>query len=279
MITQQTQLTPDSLLFIYYLNGRIAKGEKIVNENYLGTWEEDGFSFVFFLQPAPDTVTALLSQVPGLELLDIYEMTYEQWQGGTIEPLRIGGFLLTPPWHPAPEEENSAVITLDPGVVFGNGLHPTTQDCLQAIEITCFGGKVETMLDLGCGTGVLALAAVKCGCQKALAIDYNFLACTTARKNIALNNAEDRILAINSQAQLYTDVASDLLVANIHYDVMKEIIRSEGFLKQKWFVLSGLLGSEVLKVEQHLAALPVLILQRWTQNGTWHTLLGITASK
>ncbi|MBM9606388.1 50S ribosomal protein L11 methyltransferase [Desulfopila inferna] len=275
---QSAKLTPESMLHIYYLQGRIAKDKKIVNKNYLGTWEEDEFSFVFFLQEAPDAIEALIEEQKDLVLLDTYQMTYEQWQGGKIEPRQIGGFLVVPPWFTPPAEEPSTVITLDPGVVFGNGLHPTTRDCLQAIEITCAGGKVETMLDLGTGTGILALAAIKRGCIKAVAVDYNFLACRTARDNVVLNEMENNIVVINSQAEIFSEIPTDLLVANIHYDIMKDIIRSEGFLKQKWFVLSGLLTSEAAKVEEYLAGLPVLILQRWSQDGTWHTILGITAT-
>ncbi len=266
------------MLHIYYLQGRIAKDKKIVNKNYLGTWEEDEFSFVFFLQEAPDAIEALIEEQRDLVLLDTYQMTYEQWQGGKIEPRQIGGFLVVPPWFTPPAEEPSTVITLDPGVVFGNGLHPTTRDCLQAIEITCAGGKVKTMLDLGTGTGILALAAIKRGCKKAVAVDYNFLACRTARNNVVLNELENNIVVINSQAEIFSEIPTDLLVANIHYDIMKDIIRSEGFLKQKWFVLSGLLTSEAAKVEEYLAGLPVLILKRWSQDGTWHTILGITAT-
>jgi len=270
-------LTPESPLHIYYLEGSIAKDEKIVNENYLGTWEEDGSSFVFFRQQASESIQLLLEQNPHLQLIDTYEITYEQWQGGKLEPIHLGGFLIVPPTFPIPSDEASTVMVLDPGVVFGNGLHPTTRDCLKAIEIACAGGKVETMLDLGCGTGILALAAAKCGCKRVVAIDFNYLACTTARGNVLANNLEDTIVVVNAQAEVFTALASDLLVANIHYDIMKEIIRSPGFLRQKWFVLSGLLGSEAVKVEKHLSTLPVHILQKWRHDGIWHTILGITA--
>lgn len=274
---QTPMLKPDSMLHIYYIEGRISKDTKIINTNYIGTWEEDDFSFLFFQQPARETVKKLLQSSPDLTLIDTYEMTYEQWQGGKTGPSQIGSFLLTPPWFTPPAEEPSTVITLDPGVVFGNGLHPTTRDCLQAIEIACSGQKVETMLDLGTGTGVLALAAVKRGCRKALAVDFNYLAAQTARKNVLLNDLQGNIVVINGQAEPFTEVATDLLVANIHYDIMKDIIRSRGFLKQKWFVLSGLLASEARKVEAFLKDQPVVLLHRWGQNSTWNTILGITS--
>ena len=272
----QGPLTPDSLLYIYYCEGRISKDTTIVNRNYLGTWEEDGFSFLFFRENCADTIEELIAKTPELALLDTFEMTYEQWQGGKLEPLQVGRFLICPPWFAAPSEDPSIVLTLDPGVVFGNGLHPTTRDCLQAIEIVSMGGKVKKMLDLGTGTGILALAAVALGCPQAIAVDFNLLAVQTTRNNIKLNNRETNIIAINGQAQPFTSIPSDLLVANIHYDVMKDIIRSEGFLKQKWFILSGLLRSEAQKVENYLASQPVHILNRWSRDSTWHTVLGIT---
>ncbi len=273
----RTPLTPDSLLHIYYCEGRISKDTAIVNRNYLGTWEEDGFSFIFFRESAPDTIEEILKNNRDLALLDTYEMTYEQGQGGKLEPMQIGGFLISPPWFTAPTEEPSLTITLDPGVVFGNGLHPTTRDCLQAIEIVSLGKKIKTMLDLGTGTGILALAGVALGCDQVVAIDLNYLAVQTTRNNVLLNNCEEKIIAINGQAQLFTAIPSDLLVANIHYEVMKEIIHSEGFLQQKWFILSGLLATECKKVEDHLSALPVQILNKWNRDNTWHTILGITA--
>jgi ribosomal protein L11 methyltransferase len=132
------------------------------------------------------------------------------------------------------------------------------------------------MLDLGCGTGILALAAAKLGCPKCLAVDFNHLAARTTRTNVSLNNLDDTILVVNGRAEELLCRPSDLLVANIHYAVMKELVQSEGFLRQKWFVLSGLLNSEAEKIKGHLRTLPVLLLKHWHQSGVWNTFLGIT---
>jgi ribosomal protein L11 methyltransferase len=218
----------------------------------------------------------ILADFPELKLLDEYEMTYAQWQGGNVEPVRIGRFLLNPTWIKASPGENDIAITLDSGVVFGNGTHTTTQACLEAIDIACSGGKAKTMLDLGSGTGILALAAARLGCEKILAVDYNYLAAKTARLNVSLNDLDNNILVVNGKAEEHLAVATDLLVANIHYDVMKELVRSEGFLRQKWFILSGLLRSESEKILGFLKSQPVLILKTWNQDEIWHTILGIT---
>jgi len=269
-------LRPDTLLYIYYIEGTVPALHTIEAENFIGNWVEEDFSFLFFTQPAKDQVVEILAEFPELTLLDDYEMTYGQWQGGNIEPVRIGRFLLNPTWIKASPGKNDISITLDSGVVFGNGAHPTTQACLEAIDIACAGNKARTMLDLGSGTGVLALAAAKIGCKKILAVDYNYLATRTARTNVSLNDLAERILVVNGRAEQLTSVATDLLVANIHYDVMKDLVRTEGFLKQTWFVLSGLLRSEAEKIVAYLATQPVLILKRWNQDEIWHTILGIT---
>ncbi len=269
-------LRPDTLLYIYYINGVIPAHHCLEDKDFIGNWVEDDFSFLFFTRPARRRVINILSDFPGRSLLDEYEMTYAQWQGGSIEPVRIGRFLLNPTWIKASPGKNEVAITIDSGVVFGNGSHATTQACLEAIDIACAGNKVKSMLDLGSGTGILALAAAKLGCEKILAVDYNFLAARTARRNVSLNNLDDRILVVNGRAEEHTGLATDLLVANIHFAVMAELVRTEGFLHQKWFVLSGLLGSEVEKILAFLATQPVLILKRWNQDNIWHTLLGIT---
>ena len=269
-------LRPDTLLYIYYIEGTIPALQTIETDNFIGNWVEEDSSFLFFTQPAKEQVLEILSDFPELKLLDDYEMTYAQWQGGNIEPVRIGRFLLNPTWIKASPGDNEIAITLDSGVVFGNGTHPTTQACLEAIDIACTGNKTKTMLDLGSGTGVLALAAAKLGCEKIIAIDYNYLATQTARLNVTLNNLDDNILVVNGRAEEHTSIATDLLVANIHYDVMKDLVRTEGFLKQKWFILSGLLRSEAEKIMEYLNTQPVLILKRWNQDEIWHTILGIT---
>ena len=269
-------LRPDTLLFIYYIEGIVPALHTIVAEDFIGNWVEDDFSFLFFIQPANERVQEILIEFPGLKLLDEYQMTYAEWQGGIIEPVRIGRFLLNPTWIKASPGADDIAITLDSGVVFGNGTHPTTQACLEAIDIACSGKKASTMLDLGSGTGILALAAAKLGCEKIIAVDYNYLATQTARLNVCLNHLEDHILVINGRAEQHTSVATDLLVANIHYDVMKDLVRTEGFLKQKWFILSGLLRSEAEKITKFLYTQPVLILKRWNQDDIWHTILGIT---
>ena len=132
------------------------------------------------------------------------------------------------------------------------------------------------MLDLGTGSGILALAATKLGCRKALAVDFNYLAARTARTNVQLNNMDDNILVIQGRAEDYTVFPSDLLVANIHYEVMKKLVRTPGFLRQKWFLLSGLLRSEAKEMADFLSRQPVIIIKQWNQDGIWTTFLGIT---
>jgi len=276
MQSQPVFLRPETVLYIYYIEGTLPLHAPVPVNTFIGNWIEDEFSFLFFRKPAKKIVETLLSNHPNLKLLDNYEMTYEQWQGGAVEPVRLGRFLLNPPWIKASPQSNEIAITLDSGVVFGNGAHPTTQACLEAIEIACAGGKVQTMLDLGSGSGILSLAAAKLGCKKILSVDYNFLASQTTGNNVRLNNLEDQICVINGKAEDHTAVATDLLVANIHYDVMKDLIRTRGFLKQKWFVLSGLLRSETEKISAFLSTQPVLILKRWNHDNIWHTILGIT---
>ncbi|NNK94099.1 MAG: methyltransferase, partial [Desulfobacterales bacterium] len=267
---------PHTILTIYCLKGIVSDNHTFPESTFIGNWIEDGHSFLFFLEPEKVFISTLLEQHTSLELLDTYTMSYKQWQGGSIEPIKVGRFILNPPWIKAVPGDDEVAITLDPGLVFGNGTHPTTLACLQAIEIAYGGGMVASMLDLGTGSGILALAAARLGCQKIIAVDYNQLAARTAKRNVELNSLQQNILIINGRAEHFTAIASDLLVANIGYDVMRNIINSGGFLKQKWFVLSGILPGEAESIVTILENKPVIILKHWRTDQLWQTILGIT---
>jgi len=261
-------------LYIYYLSGRFRPGRAFNPEHYIGSWEEGEFSFLFFTRPNMALVEATVNRLAGLDLLDYYHMTYEQWQGGDIVPRRIGRFVISPPWFEVGKKNADTTIVLDPGVVFGTGTHPTTLDCLEALQLVFEDTTIQSALDLGTGTGLLALAAARMGCSKVLAVDLTLLAARTAHKNVRLNGLSKRILVAQGDAEKFMDFTSDLVVTNIHYDVMKNLIGTSGFLKKKRFILSGLMRSEAACIESTMANLPVEIIRRWNQDGIWHTFYG-----
>ena len=257
-------------LHVYYLRGRLRPGLRFTQGDFLGNWEEDGYSFLFFGRPARVAVEALVAAEPELELLDETAMSYEQWQGGRIGAMTVAGFTIVPPWEPATAGPGHTIV-LDPGVVFGNGLHPTTRDCLAAIALASREGPVRSAVDLGTGTGVLALAAACCGGCRVLAVDNNPLCARTAAANVRRNAMQRRILVIQGRAEEHAGSAVDLMVANIHYDVMQHLLTAQNLQAKRHVVLSGLLRSEAREVAFRLADLPVEVQQRWARDGIWHT--------
>ena len=273
-------------LYIYYFKGHLASDREIFSKNFIGNWEEDEFSFLFFSRPSKKKVETLLSAQPHLTLLDNYHMTYDDWHGETLTPFRAGRFFITHPWDKirdnpdigsdtgsdtGPDEFH---ITLDPGVVFGTGTHATTYNCLEALELAFSSSKVQSALDLGTGSGVLAIAAARLGCKKILAVDKNLLAARTAEKNVQLNNVKESVIVIQGSAEIFIDNPADLVIANIHFDVMKNLLNSEGFLSKKWFILSGLLRSQAEDAACTLKQKGAEIIKKWERDGIWHTFFG-----
>lgn len=275
---QDTGKCPYDQLYIYYLNGRAKTGPSDMGPDFIGNWIEEEFSFLFFSQPSDEPVRQLLDNQTDLSLIDHYTMSYNDWLGEKPEPFHLGRFTISPPWDPADNfylpSFGAFHILLDPGVVFGTGTHPTTRDCLDLLDMAVKNSPVDRVLDLGCGTGLLALAAAKLRCTKILAVDFNDLAVRTTLRNIRLNGLEHKILAVQGMAEDMTDNPADLLIANIHFDVMEKIIRSPGFVTKKQFILSGLLKSQAAKVTEILAELPVTLHETRDQNGVWHTFYG-----
>ncbi len=271
-------INPYQQLYIYYFDG-IPLIDRIIenSESFLGNWVEEDVSFLFFSCPCDDVVEKILEQNTDVSLVDKYEMTGEQWHGDKIEPYYVNDLCISPPWlKPVETDETIKEILLDPGVVFGTGRHQTTEDCLYLIHRLCTAQRIETVLDIGTGTGLLSLGAAALGCKQVMACDFNHLAVKTTLNNIRLNKFEDRVLAFQAKGEEILAIPCDLLVANIHYDVMQHMIESPFFLKKKWFILSGLLNSETKKVLASLSQKNVYIIERRCPDGIWNTILGKT---
>ena len=262
-------------LYIYYIKGNVTTDRAQLGAAFIGNWQEEDCSFLFFSGPADARVEMLIAASGGRLLLqDRFCMTYEEWTGGGVAAFTAGGFHVLPPWLAAGEKTNHSRILLDPGVVFGSGTHATTRDCINAMEAVFSSADIARTIDIGCGTGLLSLVAARMGSRQVLAVDNNHLAVETARDNIRLNRLEGRVLAIQGCAMDCMAVEADLVVANIHYDVMKNLIGDPGFRQKKGFVLSGLFRSQAGHIVDNLRHLGAVIEHQRDYEGVWFTLAG-----
>jgi ribosomal protein L11 methyltransferase len=199
-----------------------------------------------------------LSQISSLPDPEFQIISEEDWSTTwrkNYHPIPIGSSLLVlPAWVEKPQEDRKLII-LEPGMAFGTGAHPTTKMCLLAIEETCQPG--DTIIDLGCGSGILSIAAIRCGAARALAFDIDREAIDSARANLILNELTDRVhLAQGSLAeakQLCPPEGVPLLVANILAPVLIELLGLglDGLLTdQGVLILSGILEEQLAEVVQ-----------------------------
>ena len=128
-------------------------------------------------------------------------------------PQRIGRLLIVPSWVDAQPEADAMAVRMDPGMAFGTGLHPTTRGCLLLLQE--LDPMPERILDVGCGSGILSLAALRLGSRSAVAIDTDPLAVDATRANASLNGLAGRIEARHGSVP---DVAGErfpLVLANL----------------------------------------------------------------
>ncbi|MEC9445581.1 MAG: 50S ribosomal protein L11 methyltransferase, partial [Chloroflexota bacterium] len=191
--------------------------------------------------------------------------------------LRIGQHLVIKPTWLELESDTGPediVIELDPGIAFGTGYHPTTATCLEAMEQHITPNM--TVLDLGSGSGILTIAAIKLGAEQVIALDIDGQAVSAARRNF-------RRLGINKQVKLgqgsvphptARPESIDLAVANISARgvVDRCPFISTALKPGAWFIASGLLSTQKQEVAIALEPLGFSLINEWPQED-WVTLL------
>jgi ribosomal protein L11 methyltransferase len=166
-------------------------------------------------------------------------------------PQPIGDRLLICPVWETPEEENDRLLLkLDPGSAFGTGDHPTTQLCLESLEMRLTGTEARGLIaDVGCGSGILSIAAVKLGAKQVYAVDVDPLAVQATRSNRDLNgiSKQELVVGLGSVEQLEAlakrSVFFDGILCNILAEVIIDLIPQITFITKPtaWGVLSGIL--------------------------------------
>ena len=261
-------------LYIYLMKGVLReRDEEFLGNAFIGNWVEGESSFLFFSSPSRERVMGLLNECPDLEFDDDYHFSYDEWQGGGLDVSEIDPFVIVPPWLKNQPDNNAIKILLDPGVVFGNCLHPTTRDCLRALSLVAGETELGRVLDLGTGTGVLAIAAALLGAKDVLAIDLNPLCVKTANRNVELNHQQKVIRVIEGEAGDFVDEPIDLMVANIHHEVIKSLLEKSSFKKKIKLIISGLMRSQCREVKKQLERRDFKLFREWDHDATWFTIL------
>lgn len=184
-------------------------------------------------------------------------------------PVKVSDRLwIVPSWNepPVPDALN---IRLDPGVAFGTGSHPTTHLCLQWLDENCPTGA--SVLDYGCGTGILAIAAAKVGAARVTGTDIDPQAVEAANFNASENHVDARFV-------LPKDLAGDhydIVIANILCNPLKVLAPAlvERVAPGGTLVLSGLLSHQAEEIRAHYASLGIE-LALWREDGGWICLAG-----
>ena len=242
-------------------------------------WRETRVTGLFSGDTDADNLRARIDEVLDQEnsrSLTLEILEDQAWERAWLEhfqPLRFGRSLWICPTGRQVDQPGATIIHLDPGLAFGTGTHPTTALCLKWIDAAELEGK--TVIDFGCGSGILAIAALKRGAKQAIAVDHDPQALIATRNNAERNQVSERLITM--AAEDFQPREANIVLANILANVLvdlapliRSLVRPGGEL-----VLSGILQHQAQEVAR--AYQPAIPMQPPAILDGWVRLQGVHA--
>ncbi len=215
------------------------------------SWPRVKITALCKVQPEPEQLLVRACNLAGVAVPvhELRNIPDEDWVAKSKElfgPIRISAHLwIVPTWR-APPDPDAIKLVLDPGLAFGTGSHPSTRLCLQWLERSIAGG--ETVLDYGCGSGILAIAALKLGARRAVGVDIDPDAVAAARANAQRNGVAGEFVEVRAPLTFTADVVIANILANplkLLAPMLASRCRPGGQI-----ALSGILSDQASEVER-----------------------------
>lgn len=223
-----------------------------------------------------------LYPIPAPQFLVMEERDWSNAWKDNYHPFRVGSRIwVRPSWFEEGEvaganaaRPGDLVLIMDPGMAFGTGLHPTTQACLVLLEETVRTG--DRVLDVGAGTGILAIAAAKLGASRVTAVDTDDLAVQATRQNAELNQVAELVTVAQGDLGVVTARGWEVVVVNILAPVIIDLLSNHRLLAyvapHGRLILSGIIDAQAPEVEQAILTAGGRIA-RLLQHRDWVTFL------
>lgn len=233
------------------------------NTDVIGLYDADidTHQLISMLQGSP-----LFSDEITYKIEQLEDKDWEREWMDNFHPMKFGQKLwICPSWREVPDP-NAVNVMLDPGLAFGTGTHPTTSLCLQWLDSLDL--KDKTVIDYGCGSGILAIAALKLGAKSVIGVDIDPQALQASRDNAERNHVSEQ-LSLFLAKDLPANLEADIVVANILAGPLKELEPNiEILVKHNGLVgLSGILATQADSVYQAYQADfqldPIVTLDEW----------------
>lgn len=242
--------------------------------SFLGIWPEPPYYYLFFAHEPGAGFFLWLGRQEGWVLRDTYHLAYEEWQQVGEGRVRVGPFSIeTIPSvsaHLRTEAAKGMVLRIDPGLVFGSGLHGSTRGCLLAIADLHGQFMGKTVVDMGTGTGILAISCGTLGAARVLGIDKNPLAIRTAARNVSLNRLQERVKLLVAGDLGVLKRPSELLIMNLEPPILAQLLAGRNWLAYPRVILSGFLETQWNNVRINIPS--AFRIRRWETVEGWLTV-------